>query len=116
MNKWYDKSTNTFSVLTKDSLSIYELDDIRNYPKLEIYNFLSDDLESAREVWESSQDHPLYNDACRVIHEIDEIFDKVNKKADEHFDKLIDYLCKFNDLSKENKRFVFDVRNVGSKT
>ncbi len=116
MNKWYEKSTNTFSVLTKDSLSVYELDDRCNYPKLEIYNFLYDDLESAREVWENSQDHPLYNDACRVIQEIDEIFDKVNKKADEHFDELMDYLCKFNDLSKENKRFVFDVNNVGTKT
>ena len=84
--------------------------------KLKIYNFLYDDLVSIREVRESSQDHPLYNDACRVIHEIDEIFDKVNRKTDEHVDELMDCLCKFNDLSKENKRFVFDVTNVESKT
>ena len=82
--------------------------------KLKIYNFLYDDLVSIREVRESSQDHPLYNDACRV--EIDEFFDKVNRKTDEHFDELMDYLCKFNDLSKENKRFVFDATNVESKT
>ena len=28
MNKWYDKDTNTFGVLTRDSLSVYELDEL----------------------------------------------------------------------------------------
>ena len=53
MNKWYDKDTNTFSVLTKDSLSVYELDELYNYPRLEIFNFLDVDLVSIKEVWQN---------------------------------------------------------------
>ena len=115
MNKWYDKEKNTFSVLTKDSLSVYELDELYNYPKLEIFNFLDVDLVSIKEVWQNSQGHPLYNDACRVIREIEDIFDTVYTAADEHYDELMNHLCHFNDLSKENKRFVFNVNNIATK-
>ena len=51
MNKLYDKEKNTFSILTKDSLSVYELDELYNYPRLEIFNFLDVDLVSIKEVW-----------------------------------------------------------------
>ena len=94
MNKWYDKDTNTFSVLTKDSLSVYELDELYNYPKLEIFNFLDVDLVSIKEVWQNSQDHPLYNDACRVIQEIEDIFDTVYTAADKHYEGISPILCK----------------------
>ena len=44
MGKWYDKNNKTFRVITKDSMSVYELDELYNYPKLEIFNFLDEDL------------------------------------------------------------------------
>ena len=115
MGKWYDKNNKTFRVITKDSMSVYELDELYNYHKLEIFNFLDEDLASAKEVWENSQEHPLYNDACKVIQEIESLFDKVYKAADEHYDELMEHLCHFNDLSKENTRFVFDVNNISTK-
>lgn len=115
MNRWYDKNTNIFKIITKDSLSVYELDELYNYPKLEIFNFLDEDLASAKEVWQNSQDHPLYDDACKVIQEIESLFDKVHKTADEHYDELMEHLCHLNDLSMENKRFVIDVNNVAAK-
>ena len=115
MGKWYDKNNKTFRVITKDSMSVYELDELYNYPKLEIFNFLDEDLASAKEVWENSQEHPLYDDACKVIQDIESLFDKVYQTADEHYDELMEHLCHFNDLSKENTRFVFDVNNISTK-
>ena len=144
MNNRYNKEENTFTPVTRSGLLIYDSSLLNEISKLEFFNLIADyyfevknewlisksnpkyeenrsvinqdeNLASAKKVWQNSQEHHLYIAVCRVIQEIESLFDTVYKTADERYDEIMDYLCHFNNLYKENKRFEIDVNNVSTK-
>lgn len=105
MNSWYNKKENTFTLVTRSGLIIYDSDLMNEIPKLEFFNLIDDDYYAVKNEWLISKSDPKYEEALSVINNIDETLNKVYTVADEYCEKLYDKFGELNDLSAQNNKF-----------
>lgn len=105
MNNWYNKEENTFTLVTRSGLLIYDSHLLNEIPKLEFFNLIHDDYYAVKQEWLISKSDPKYDEACSVINKIDETLNKVYTLADEYREKLYEKFGELNDLSVRNDKF-----------
>ena len=105
MNNWYNKEENTFTLVTRSGLLIYDSHLLNDIPKLEFFNLIHDDYFTVKKEWLISKSDPKYAEACSVINKIDETLNKVYTVADECCEKLYEKFGELNDLSVQNDKF-----------
>ena len=105
MNNWYNKEENTFTLVTRSGLLIYDSHLMNEIPKLEFFNLIADDYFAVKKEWLISKSDPKYDEACSVINQIDETLNKVYTVADECCEKLYEKFGELNDLSVQNDKF-----------
>ncbi len=105
MNNWYDKEKNTFTLVKRSGLLLYDSHLMDGLPSLEFFNLIHDDYYSVKTEWLISKSDPKYDEACSVINKIDETFNKVHTVADECCETLYEKFEELNDLSVRNDKF-----------